>query len=181
MPEDFLAVAFASGGVTTGPMTVPFIMALGLGVSSIRSDENASQDSFGLVALCSIGPILAVLILAMIYPAAGTYTPVALPDAADVRQGIIASRIAAQAGEAALGRAWALEREQAMNRARFNLDWSAMREAAIDPEAVCERRKSFEQEEVCSMCGEFCAVKMARNQQWKADCPDNGNTGKDRE
>ncbi len=105
----------------------------------------------------------------------------ALPDAADVRQGIIASRIAAQAGEAALGRAWALEREQAMNRARFNLDWSAMREAAIDPEAVCERRKSFEQEEVCSMCGEFCAVKMARNQQWKADCPDNGNTGKDRE
>ena len=85
VPEDFLAIAFDSGGVTTGPMTVPFIMALGLGVSSIRSDENASQDSFGLVALCSIGPILAVLILAMIYPAAGTYTPVALPDAADSR------------------------------------------------------------------------------------------------
>ena len=48
VPGDFLAVAFDSGGVTTGPMTVPFIMALGLGVSSIRSDENAAQDSFGL-------------------------------------------------------------------------------------------------------------------------------------
>ena len=85
VPEDFLAIAFDSGGVTTGPMTVPFIMALGLGVSSIRSDENASQDSFGLVALCSVGPILAVLILALIYPSAGAYTPVAVPDAADSR------------------------------------------------------------------------------------------------
>ena len=85
VPEDFLAIAFDSGGVTTGPMTVPFIMALGLGVSSIRSDENASQDSFGLVALCSVGPILAVLILAMIFPAAGAYTPVTAPDVADSR------------------------------------------------------------------------------------------------
>lgn len=81
VPEDFLVVAFDSGGVTTGPMTVPFIMALGLGVSSIRSDENAAQDSFGLVALCSVGPILAVMVLALIYPAAGTYTPVVLPSA----------------------------------------------------------------------------------------------------
>ena len=56
----FLAVSFDSGGVTTGPMTVPFIMALGVGVASIRSDEKAEDDSFGLVALCSIGPILAV-------------------------------------------------------------------------------------------------------------------------
>ena len=54
----FLSVAFDSGGVTTGPMTVPFIMALGVGVASIRSDEKAKSDSFGLVALCSIGPIL---------------------------------------------------------------------------------------------------------------------------
>ena len=66
---DFLSVAFDSGGVTTGPMTVPFIMALGVGVASIRSDEKAKSDSFGLVALCSIGPILAVLILGFIYPA----------------------------------------------------------------------------------------------------------------
>lgn len=64
---DFLSVAFDSGGVTTGPMTVPFIMALGVGVASIRSDRNAESDSFGLVGLCSIGPILAVLILGFVY------------------------------------------------------------------------------------------------------------------
>ena len=64
---DFLSVAFDSGGVTTGPMTVPFIMALGVGVASIRSDEKAKSDSFGLVALCSIGPILAVMALGFIY------------------------------------------------------------------------------------------------------------------
>ncbi len=63
---DFLAVAFDSGGVTTGPMTVPFIMALGVGVASIRSDDGAGNDSFGLVALCSVGPILAVMILGML-------------------------------------------------------------------------------------------------------------------
>jgi len=65
---DYLSVAYDSGGVTTGPMTVPFIMALGVGVASIRSDKYAQTDSFGLVALCSIGPILAVLVLSFIYP-----------------------------------------------------------------------------------------------------------------
>ena len=63
VPDEFVAVAFDSGGVTTGPMTVPFIMALGIGLASVRSDRNASSDSFGLVALSSIGPILAVLVL----------------------------------------------------------------------------------------------------------------------
>lgn len=67
VPKDILSVAFDSGGVTTGPMTVPFIMALGIGISAIRSDKHASDDSFGLVALCSIGPILAVLLLSLIY------------------------------------------------------------------------------------------------------------------
>lgn len=67
IPRDFLSIAFDSGGVTTGPMTVPFIMALGVGVSTIRSDRHAADDSFGLVALCSIGPILAVMILGMIF------------------------------------------------------------------------------------------------------------------
>lgn len=76
VPKDFWAVAFDSGGVTTGPMTVPFIMALGVGVSSIRSDRHAGDDSFGLVALGSIGPIIAVLVLGLAYPAEGTYTPV---------------------------------------------------------------------------------------------------------
>ena len=77
----FLSVAFDSGGVTTGPMTVPFIMALGVGVASIRSDENAKADSFGLVGLCSIGPILSVLLLGAIYktqPSAAEGDPSAL-------------------------------------------------------------------------------------------------------
>ena len=67
VPGDFRAIAFDSGGVTTGPMTVPFIMALGVGISAIRNDRNAADDSFGLVALCSVGPILAVLILGLVF------------------------------------------------------------------------------------------------------------------
>ena len=67
VPQDFLAIAFDSGGVTTGPMTVPFIMSFGIGICAIRSDKHAEDDSFGLVAMCSIGPILAVLVLGMIF------------------------------------------------------------------------------------------------------------------
>ena len=85
VPKDFWAIAFDSGGVTTGPMTVPFIMALGVGVSSIRSDRHAGNDSFGLVALCSIGPILSVLILGLIFPTEGTYVPVEIPEMANSR------------------------------------------------------------------------------------------------
>ncbi|MCQ2458012.1 MAG: DUF1538 domain-containing protein [Clostridia bacterium] len=70
-PESFLAVAFDSGGVTTGPMTVPFIMAFGIGIASIRSDEGAADDSFGLISLCSVGPIIAVMVLSMIFRADG--------------------------------------------------------------------------------------------------------------
>lgn len=72
VPGDFLAVAFDSGGVTTGPMTVPFIMSFGVGIAAIRNDRHAEDDSFGLVSLCSIGPILAVLILGMIYTPGST-------------------------------------------------------------------------------------------------------------
>lgn len=64
---DFLSVAFDSGGVTTGPMTSPFIMSLGIGVAAIRADKRAESDSFGLLALCSVGPILSVLILGFFY------------------------------------------------------------------------------------------------------------------
>lgn len=66
-PKEFLAVAFDAGGVTTGPVTVPFIMAFGIGISSIRNDERAAEDSFGLVSLCSVGPILAVLLLGLVF------------------------------------------------------------------------------------------------------------------
>lgn len=80
VPDDFLSVAFDSGGVTTGPMTVPFIMALGVGVAAIRNDRHAADDSFGLVALCSVGPIVSVLILGMIYrPGESSYVPPVIP------------------------------------------------------------------------------------------------------
>ncbi len=73
--SDFWAIAFDSGGVTTGPMTVPFIMSLGVGVASIRSDKGGKDDSFGLVALSSAGPIIAVLVLGVIFKAEGlTYS-----------------------------------------------------------------------------------------------------------
>ena len=58
-------MAFDSGGVTTGPITVPFIMALGVGVALTVGGRNASENSFGLIALCSIGPMIAVLVLAL--------------------------------------------------------------------------------------------------------------------
>jgi len=60
---DLLPMAFDSGGVTTGPITVPFIMALGVGISSVLGDQRSKDNSFGLVALCSVGPVLAVLVL----------------------------------------------------------------------------------------------------------------------
>ena len=84
VPRNFLAVAFDSGGVTTGPMTVPFIMALGVGFAAVRSDKHAEDDSFGLISLCSIGPILAVLLLGLLYhPQETGYVPEKLPDIGD--------------------------------------------------------------------------------------------------
>ena len=79
-PSEFVAVAFDAGGVTTGPMTVPFIMALGIGLSAARSDKDGSNDSFGLIALCSVGPILMVLLLGIFYhPSEAVYTAVEVP------------------------------------------------------------------------------------------------------
>ena len=75
-PNEFIATAFDSGGVTTGPITVPFIMALGAGLASGRKSKHEGEQSFGLVALCSIGPILSVLLLSIFYnphPETGTY------------------------------------------------------------------------------------------------------------
>ncbi len=82
-PTNFVAVAFDSGGVTTGPITVPFIMAMGLGLASIRGDKESRDDSFGLVALCSIGPILAVLILGICFqPESMDYVRPLMPEIA---------------------------------------------------------------------------------------------------
>ena len=67
-PNNFnlIPLSFDSGGVTTGPITVPFIMALGVGIASTLGGKNSSENSFGLVSMCSVGPILAVLILSLI-------------------------------------------------------------------------------------------------------------------
>lgn len=86
VPRNMLAVAFDSGGVTTGPITVPFILALGVGLSTARSGSQSEEDSFGVVALASIGPILAVLILGLLYqPDSAVYHTDAIPDAASSR------------------------------------------------------------------------------------------------
>ncbi len=61
--SEFLAVSFDSGGVTTGAITVPFIMALGVGIATSIGGRHANENSFGLIALCSIGPLIAVLLL----------------------------------------------------------------------------------------------------------------------
>lgn len=74
---EFLPLAFDSGGVTTGPITVPFIMALGVGVSSALGDKHDRESSFGFIALCSIGPILAVMALGLFSGGDVSYT---LPD-----------------------------------------------------------------------------------------------------
>ncbi len=72
-PDDFIPTAFDSGGVTTGPITVPFIMALGAGLAASKKGKLSGEHSFGLVALCSIGPILSVMLLSIFYkPQPGT-------------------------------------------------------------------------------------------------------------
>jgi len=72
--EALLPLSFDSGGVTTGPITVPFIMALGVGISSVLGDRHSQENSFGLVSLCSVGPILAVLVLGIFSSNDLTYT-----------------------------------------------------------------------------------------------------------
>jgi hypothetical protein len=69
IPKEYLAVSFDAGGVTTGPFAIPFILSLGIGISAVRGGKSSENDSFGLAALCSIGPIFAVMILGFIYPA----------------------------------------------------------------------------------------------------------------
>lgn len=86
-PNDFIPAAFDSGGVTTGPITVPFIMALGIGMAAIRSDKDSGSDSFGLVAMCSIGPVISVLLLGIFLPDMdAAYTPVEVPALGTTRE-----------------------------------------------------------------------------------------------
>lgn len=79
---EYLAIGFDSGGVTTGPITVPFILALGVGIASVRGGESSQDDSFGLVGLCSVGPILTVLLMSMFIKDEAVYEIAPIPEAA---------------------------------------------------------------------------------------------------
>ena len=81
VPRGFLAVAFDSGGVTTGPITVPFLIAMGAGLTASRQDADSEANRFGVVALCSIGPVLAVMVLGLCYNTTETlYTGFSIPE-----------------------------------------------------------------------------------------------------
>jgi hypothetical protein len=82
-PRGFIPLAFDSGGVTTGPITVPFIISLGVGLASLRHDSSAQEDSFGLVSLCSVGPIIMVLALGLIFHPQASAAPQAVSPAAE--------------------------------------------------------------------------------------------------
>jgi hypothetical protein len=105
LPESFRPLAFDSGGVTTGPMTVPFIMSLGAGVCSARGSKSGRDDSFGITALCSIGPIIAVLVLG-IYAniTGGEYTLTEIPsfDTTQSIAGHFGTELLHHAGEVAM-------------------------------------------------------------------------------
>lgn len=73
MPQDFIPMAFDLSGVTTGPISVPFILALGIGFTAKRTDKAAKDDTFGLIALCSVGPIITVLLLGLLFSGTGSY------------------------------------------------------------------------------------------------------------
>jgi hypothetical protein len=85
VPGDYLPVSFDSGGVTTGPITMPFILAMGVGLTSVRGTKESGEESFGFVALCSTGPILAVLVLSLLFHGENaSYTPPVPEQAAGV-------------------------------------------------------------------------------------------------
>ena len=73
VPSSFIPIAFDSSGVTTGPISVPFILALGIGLTAFRTDSNTKNDTFGLIGLCAVGPKIMVLILGMLYQGTNTY------------------------------------------------------------------------------------------------------------
>ena len=87
--DSFLSLAFDSGGVTTGPMTVPFIMSIGAGVSLSKRSGDDRGDSFGITGLCSIGPIISVLVLGIVMKVEGTYIPTVNEPVPDTRDGVM--------------------------------------------------------------------------------------------
>ncbi len=98
-----------------------------------------------------------------------------LPDPEDVRAGIKASLVAAQSAETALGREWAVARNNAMSKARADLDWDAMTALALDPDIVNRRRARHSKEKECAMCGALCAMRMMTGDDF--ECPSPGEGG----
>jgi phosphomethylpyrimidine synthase len=100
-----------------------------------------------------------------------------LPTADDVREGIIASRIAAHAADIVKGSAYIRERDSAMAIARRDLDWQKQIKLALDPQKAQEIRRDRNpvEQEVCSMCGEFCAIDMVNRYLNNPDNPDDPN------
>ena len=78
-PGEFVPLAFDAGGVTTGPLSVPFIIALGAGLAFKRKDRRKKEDTFGMISFCSIGPVIVVLILGIIFNAKSNYVPYNVP------------------------------------------------------------------------------------------------------
>lgn len=99
---DFLALAFDSGGVTTGPITVPFIMALGVGVAATLGGKNVGENSFGLIAMCSVGPILAVMALGIFADGEIPYELIPYNMAEDLHWSVLWSKLGAVMEEVAL-------------------------------------------------------------------------------
>ncbi len=66
-PPDFVAISFDAGGVTTGPMAVPFILALGVGATAVMGGKSGMAEAFGLIGLASIGPVISVMVLGVIF------------------------------------------------------------------------------------------------------------------
>lgn len=79
-PNHFIPLAFDSGGVTTGPISVPFIIALGAGLSFTRHDKKKTEDTFGIISFCSIGPVIVVLLLGILFNASGSFNTLDIPN-----------------------------------------------------------------------------------------------------
>ena len=83
-PSEFVPLAFDAGGVTTGPLSVPFIIALGAGLAFKRKGKNKKDDTFGMISFCSIGPVIVVLILGIVFNAKSNYVPYDIPSYSNI-------------------------------------------------------------------------------------------------
>lgn len=83
-PAEFVPLAFDSGGVTTGPLSVPLMVSLGAGLSAMRHDNKKKEDTFGMISFCSIGPIIIVLILGLIYNSESSYSSIVVKEATSI-------------------------------------------------------------------------------------------------